>query len=402
MIDLNKIALDKVLEPDLYALNALDENGLRSRLRVYISEFNKISMRISASQKQYDFLFFRSLVRDDYKSFFKEVYEVAPGEAVVVEDYEDKGLNTKATNLVFKYSKELNRRLSAFPPLIRKCLIFRMLKYISIVEDLAYIQYRVLVVFGDMQPVENLLVQVAKLNGIKTVTLQHGLYVDYSAMDNVNVVNYKNHVSDYFFGWGINTEILLRKYIQNLNFIHCGKPSIYGLKAFDSYSVKKSLGKLDFLLITDQRIFKSYNYSLADIICQVASDLGREVYVRFHPSNDKNEFKRMFPAVREVVDITNPYIVIGHTSSLIYEAHTLGYPASRFATEVPAIKLSEDSEFSNAEEFKRVLANIERGAGVKTNSVSNDFYSYIGASSLEKYRTSFTEVLNLASSYERP
>lgn len=236
-----------------------------------------------------------------------------------------------------------------------------------------------IVVFADMQPLDNLLVQQANRNKQQTTTLQHGLYVDYGSTDetNVNIVNYLNAEAENFLAWGESTARLIKRYHPEVQTYLCGKPT---LVAPDQLRAEGY-----FTVIFDQNIFFKHNIELLKIAYAVADQLRLKVNIRLHPNN-KIEWVKIEPTKTLVnEELNGSAFVVGHTSSLIYECMRIGVPAFRYKTDVPALDTSNRILFSSAEELQALVENsLDTPA-----ELADDYIKDIGASADLNYRLYF-------------
>src|SRR5690606_23034952 len=129
------------------------------------------------------------------------------------------------------------------------------------------------VFFSDMQGPENFFCQAFKISKVPTATMQHGLYVEYFNEDNINVINYKNHVADYFLAWGNCTANLIHKYRPDSKVVVVGKPTL------NPFSFRASAGNPGYILIvSDQRMFDKQNINMISIVLSaMRKDLKRIV-----------------------------------------------------------------------------------------------------------------------------
>lgn len=253
----------------------------------------------------------------------------------------------------------------------------------SVITFASYIRYikcidadmNMLVVFSDMQAVDNLLVQVAKTRGIKTVTLQHGLYVDYASLDNVNKFNYLNSEAEYFLAWGEDTKNLIEKY-KSSNVLICGKPS----KMPD---IEKSDPEY-FTVIFDQNIFHENNKEMMSIAHKIASNLGIKSNIRLHPHNKLKWYRYDKNLCVIGMPIENSSFVIGHTSSLMYECLRIGIPTFRYKTDVPSNNCPNEITFTDCDEFFDKYRNSQ---DLCFSNIGKTYIETYGNNSIEKYST---------------
>lgn len=332
-------------------------------------------------------VFFRSLVRDDYKGLFHAVIEASGlRDFVVVEDYHRRPhpprLNLKASRYMLEQA-DLYDALEIDDPLDRACCFIRACKYGFILDHFRKMQFDALICFADMQPVEHLLARYFRAQGVTTVTLQHGLYVDYGDMDTVNVINYEHQPSEYFLSWGPETSELIGRHHPGNKTVDCGKPLIF---TTDPGTDEKN--KQPYIAVfLDQQIFNRQNEEMLEIVTAYARQSNRAVRVRFHPSINKKLFLEKFPEIREQLHFTDADFVVGHTSSLIYEALTLGCRVFQFESEIPAIALPDAYRFRTLREL------AARQALPQPKGLAQRYFCATGEDSLRRYEQFFRDVL---------
>lgn len=215
---------------------------------------------------------------------------------------------------------------------------------------------------------------------MKTVTLQHGLYVDYGGFPTVNCINYLHQPSEYFLSWGRNTTGLIERYHPKAKVIECGKPIIF------SSGVEKVFSDRYISVILDQRTFHDRNIEMIEIALEYGKRNGLVVAVRIHPHLSRDEILGRFPQVIERSEFVGAEFIIGHTSTMIYEAICLGCRVFRYRTTAPAIGLPEDYEFDSLDGlFKCLKVSYPTG-------LSAEYFCAVGEDSLVKYRGFFASL----------
>jgi hypothetical protein len=373
--------VSKVLYADWFHIkNKTAEEKRKIRRRWYkdflFSEFD------IPENRSVEFVFFRSLVRDDYKQLFHSIIDASEvADYVVIEDYKNRRvrLNPRhARHLLDVWPLREKIRLGG--AVDRSCLIIRLAMYTYVLSKLKQLDFKRLVCFADMQPVEHLLASYFRATGIPTITLQHGLYVEYLNWDTVNRINYLHQPSEYFLAWGKSTAELIKKYHPDTKMHICGKPQVFTAKNGGVVDKNRCGGISVFL---DQKPFDLQNREMLTVVMDFANRTGQRVYIRFHPSLDKNSYFSQFPEVEERLSFTEAEFVVGHTSSLIYEAISLGCRAFRYKTEVPAIPLPDDCTFSTVEEL------VRKSTRPQPEGLSQEFIVAMGDESKERYRQFF-------------
>lgn len=381
MIDFNQ-----VLYADRYLLQQRKFLGRKRNLLSAIRQLFLTCFRFPDERKA-DFLFFRSLVRDDYRAFFHEVYTtVVSDRRIVVEDHvrDAKGIAPRAVLIFFLllprfFSFKADDIFERFYLYLRLCFYYRQLTAVS------KMSFKHLVLFADMQPVENLLAQYFRQREKNTVTLQHGLYVDYKDYATVNVINYLHQPSEYFLSWGVDTESLIKRYHCLRKVVICGKTSVnLSVPKVLLPSSSVSQDKSFFTVILDQNIFEAYNKKMLGVMAEYANAQAMEMNVKFHPGNNRRNY--MVPGVRftESLPIERSRFVVGHTSSLLYEIMLLGIPAYKFDSTIPCVEFPSNLVFQTAEQLKKLTEVVH-----DFSAVAQQYISFSGEESKSRYRDFF-------------
>ncbi|MBK1654664.1 hypothetical protein [Allochromatium vinosum] len=297
-------------------------------------------------------LFMRSLERDDYGAMFGAVFSSCSSapKTYFASFNKTKVQNNAKAAAYFEENLDLEDWIDVYDPLDRQCAFVLLLSYCYLLEFYAEVKFKAIVTFSDMQPIENLFARYFRSKGIQTVSLQHGLYIDYGEYKTVNCINYQSHASDYYLVWGEHTAKLISAYHPDTKIVMCGKPLIFQGKASSSKDGGRSI-----MLVLDQSIFDRENYAMARIVSDYAKKHGYNVTVRFHPSLDKSAFLKAFPNIIEAINFLDADIVAGHTTSLLFEAQALHKRVVQYKTNIPTVDLPAPLQFKD-------LPSLEKAA----------------------------------------
>lgn len=378
----NESAYGKALFPDAYYLSQLGAAEKRRARQVWMDDFIRSEVSLP-SVRETTWLFIRSLVREDYKALFHAVIGCVPAPDVVV--WEEFKRPTRGRRLNPAHSRalieaqSLYRLIPAADPVERSGLLIRLALYQMVLEHFSrQPDPECVVFFADMQPIEFLLAHYFRERGVPTATLQHGLYVDYSGYETVNCVNYLHQPSEVFLAWGEQTAELIKKYHPGRKVELCGKPLV-----FEASTPGDVAGSGHISVLLDQRIFQEQNEQMLRIALEFGAARSLRVTARFHPSLDKDRILREFPGLSEQLHFADAELVIGHTSSLLYEALELGCRVMRYRTDIPSIPLPQDMEFS-------CLGELESKSKLpQPQGLGKRFFCAVGETSLARYRAFF-------------
>lgn len=224
-----------------------------------------------------------------------------------------------ARDMVRQAKRHLGFELGAFGELFLSLRALEACKYFWQLRRNCVRETAVVFSHMEMQLYENIVVQVAKLDGCRTFAMQHGFYSDDGAKISasaINPVNYLASVAHTFLAWGSKTIREVRPYIE-CEFAIVGKPAsiVYG------HSEIAPAGQNGILVLLDSKINKSTNQALLD---KVLNELGSDqaVAVITHPDDD-TRYLGNFRTVghNEVV----PDKVIGLNSSALIQYGVAGY-----------------------------------------------------------------------------
>lgn len=384
-MDVMKIDWGKVLEIDSHIYSSLEPEARKKHFRKTLEEVFKSRPNLEKRREPCDFLFVKSMRRDDYDWLFESIAQecLRPKKLVDIHRVYTGKLRPFPLLLVLKYLPMFFGMLShGFFKAVY--LFVKAICYLEILERIGkFYPHENLVVFADMQPIDNLLVQAARLRNRKTVTLQHGLYVDYSEKPNINVVNYKNMVSEYFLAWGAATGELINSYHSSAKIVLCGKPMREPLR-------HESQGDY-FTVLFDQNAFRSYNAEMLRIAYDLARKTKLKVNIRFHPRNNPAGYRIRPDSTCTGLSWEGSRFILAHTTSMIHEIMRFGIPVFKFDTDVPCASVPDNLKFKTVDDLWKMVVKI-RDASFDFEEVAGRYICSVGDESLFKYRDFFSRI----------
>jgi len=328
-----------------------------------------------------EYLCFRSLNRQDYKELFEQIIQSITKPKQVVQDYSEASAKPNPSIILncIRYWR-IFFRLQSRSLWERAYLFLRLAPHLLVLEKLKRKQFRTLIVFAEMQPSDNLIAQYFKDR--ITITMQHGLYVDYSEIETVNKVNYESQSAEYFLAWGNNTCELMNRYKPGRKIAICGKPNLYDLKG------DRTPGRF-FTVIFDQPMFHSYNEQLLSIAYEYAERSNLKIYLRYHPWNNVSLYRIDKAKMINSQAIEDSDFAIGHTTSMIYELLRIGVPAYKLSSPEPALPTPPELLFCNSIELFRLTENRHL---YDFKTIGKEYISYCGEESISQYRSFFDKL----------
>jgi len=320
-------------------------------------------------------LFIQSMDREDYNKFTNIIFhtiELDDKDFLLIQ--KKKKLNFDFLSIGYSDIRNIWNSLETKNIVEKIYIVLNILQVKSIDKYLKGYNLKLLIAHADMQPVENYMVQYFKEKGIKTVTLQHGLYIDYSKYPNINEVNYKNVVSDYFLSWGEETKELIEKYHSNCKVLLCGNPT-------EKEMAYKS--KDFFTVVFDQELFKEYNKKLIHIAQELSRKINLKILLKPHPRNNLNDYDLDKDLFIDNGSLNNSAFVLGHTTTMMFQLMRSGIPVFKYQTDIPSNKFNNDLIFSNINEL---MLKLEKKDQIDYIKEGKYYIKYIDNNSLEKYK----------------
>jgi hypothetical protein len=373
--------LTKIFGVQLYRIaNAACHVRIRLALRALVSVVAKRPVLPPAGEGA---LFFNSNERKDYAALLDRVYASCREPKIYWQLHLKWGFNSEAFRLCFSELPHWR----AVTAVCRGGMAERLFLYLFWIRcrqigNLARrVRYTSLTVVCDVQLVESFLVQIANRRGVRTVTCQHGLYVDDGpalSPGNLNPANYLNTSAQYFLAWGARTKALIEKY-SSCACIIVGNPTIP--------DVQRSGAADFFYVLTDaDNRFRQYNEALLAIAAEASARLGIPYFVQFHPDNDPRTYGS-HPLASAGFPLENARFAIGHLTSQIFKAMRQGVPVYRLSGTVASHPVPEELLFSNCEEL---LSKSVRPETFK--SVSESYIAHIGEASMARHTQAFNMI----------
>ncbi len=375
---LNDIDWEKILSPEEYIFKEKSKKVKVERIKQAFKSLFNVRPNLEKNKiVNTDFLFVKSMKRHDYDWLFNEIITTCENCNKEILDIQYMNSNRKRIYPLIVFFKYLflyrKAQRSSFLDTIY--LTIKMINYLEIYDKTKYYNYENLIVFADMQPIDNMLVQIAKKKNIRTVTMQHGLYIDYKNYSTVNETNYTNAVADIFLAWGKDTAELINKYHPNITTEVMGKP-------FESKKIKKKENY--FTVVFDSNYFIEHNIELLEIAYEICDTLNLKVNLGLHPNNRIEYFKIKEDMTFINKDIMSSRFILGHTTTMLYDCMMSNMPSFRYKTDKPSNKILKKLEFNSSEELISIL-NDSNIMNLDFNKISKDYFKYISVESKNKY-----------------
>lgn len=233
-------------------------------------------------------------------------------------------------------------------------------------------------VLAEMQPGENVLVQYFNARGVPTVTLQHGLYIDYGDQHTVNRLNYEASCARVFLAWGEETGELIQKYNPDAKIVVCGAPQIDGL--IDEQEPDC------IYVVFDADINLDENRILLEIGKRVGKEAGYEVVVCLHPRNRHAYYDFSGCTFRPPEDnYSRKGLVIGHTTTQLIKLARYGKRVYKLRSAEPCNQMIPEAvQFSAYEELVDKMEQLKY-----PTEWAKVHIAYMGEESLRHYTAFF-------------
>lgn len=379
---LDQIDFSSILEIERATLSKINDDTKKDYLWQRLEELLYNDFTIPQNEEA-PLLAFRSLDRKDYERLFNQVLESTDTPVIRAENYRKQRqyANPEAADFVHQ-STILMRYIEEDSPILRGCLYVHLCIHFWIVSMLFTNSFRQLVLFADMQSVENLAAQIARIKGIKTVTMQHGLYVDYGSYNTINVVNYRNHNSDYFLAWGPETKALIERYRSDAQVVVCGNPVL------EKSKLEYANNDHDYILVVlDQFIFKEQNLEMLRLVSEYGKKKGVPVAVRCHPTDNKETYFTRIQGLIDNGDVSKAKFVVGHTTTLLFEVLAKGIPTLQYVSDIPRINLPGELQFNDVASLEAIDIGARDFA-----ELARHYVEFSGDEAMAEYAKFFSEV----------
>ena len=233
--------------------------------------------------------------------------------------------------------------------------------------------------------VEAVLTQLCNSKGIKTFSLQQGIYADHKSF-NLDLLIYYNILSNYYFVWGENSKEELSKYMDSERIIVAGNPKYIGApkKKSDTFN-PKSCG-----VFLNYGVFEKSNLKMLSEFLEFSKKHpGIKFIIKPHPNwnceafFDENDIpSNMIMAdkdqdIKEVLSVVD--VAIAHNSTLLMEALSYGIPIFRF----------KDKFSINFPEVKNCFSNSKDLGKLFDKYLDNKRYSNLMNDEHERYLYTF-------------
>jgi hypothetical protein len=385
--------IEKVIALHRYATNnrsKLYKVGLIAH-SIYLLLFKKYTSTIERQigNSKSVFVFFKAMHRFDYDRIFSLIASACPFEKIIINSKISYGFDFSFLTQPL-VSFNIFNKIDGNDIFERTYFFLSYLFYTKALKIFDQIDLDVVVVFADMQPVDNIIVQYFNKLGKASVTLQHGLFVDYEGVYNISSVQYKSVVSDYFLTWGESNKTLIERHNNNCKVVICGNPSIEPYVDYDESIPHERF----FTVILDWDVFEKENKEMIEIAKVLSGKLNLKYHVRLHPSNKKNKYKinSEYAISNKNIDFMLSDFIFGHTSSVIHIADRLGRKVYKYKTNVPTNPIDDTCLIIDAEDMYSKICN----ANIETDNFIKETVNIgpIGKDSLHRYKSFFVDTFN--------
>ncbi|MGL5203414.1 hypothetical protein [Cetobacterium sp.] len=356
----------------LYDLVKINNIKIKSNLKKLIFKVN-FNSKFMIQSSVYTTNYIDTLKRKDHsqsnqklKKLLKANYNIQEDEVYLFKlDFNIIYNILKVLYTIYKINKKINNINNSIN--IAFCLLEYDKNKKIIEKRLKKIAPKLVLTFCDILPLENQITLIAKKNGIKTVTLQHGQYFYYNDENKpIHSLTLSEMQSDYFLTWGEYTLNQALKYGKNTDgFIKVGT-----LKNIDDKNERLTIDKKKDIknvvgIIFDNNLGIESNKNMLNLVSKFCRLLGYKYIIRLHPTNNIDDYKNHIDK-KLILDIIRnlpeeKYInmidfSISHLSSMCIELLKYNHKTFIFKDSYSNVDLDlEKLEFRNLEELKLKL-----------------------------------------------
>lgn len=343
-------------------------------------------------------LFFNTVIRKDHKDFFDSIVSTSQTEYSNLILKRHKTINWRFIKQFISHWKnrvEISKVFSICPDgslstctyknnrfsLEFYCRWIALRVFEMYLSKLDFSNATSAVVLTDVWPYENVFIRTAKANGIKTVTLQHGIYVPDVSSDKVDVLNFWNIPSDYVLTWGHSSSTLFQKYSPKSKTIICGNPM---LKEIESDESSHTIG-----IAFDIPAYQKYNQNMINIVEAYAQKNNYQIRIRTHPTDSVTNYTINCKTSTFNRDLDNCEVVVAHTTSMLFSYLAQGKKGFRYKSNVTYYELADEVQFSDIQSFLKCMSNRTT---IDFKSIAATHIKYIDTSSLGQYKKELSKI----------
>lgn len=233
-------------------------------------------------------------------------------------------------------------------------------------------KYKLFVVYSDLSPDENCLVQYFNKEGIDTATLQHGAFSIKKSREKYRFegIQYIYSKSKYFLTWNQYTvDMVNNAGYDTKNYVVLGMPKYINFISENLKQTEMKKGVFGVLLNVYAPDLDEQNKKMIKVANEIAERLNCKYVVRYHPTMDNKTYENLYSERFLEVDKTKTiadhassvdFTILGSSSALI-ELIFLNHPTFR-------LKTGDDDYFSDipfgyfstAEEFTELYNDTSK------------------------------------------
>lgn len=331
-----------------------------------------------------DIIFFQSLNRTDYNLFAQTIFNVIPTKNKYFSFLKKKKQdNLDIFNITVKEILNLFFQTKTIKDAkTRLFVIANILECLKLLQHMDKISPKCVVFHADMQPIENLIAQYFNLKNIPTITLQHGLYIDYLDTHNINEINYKSLVSKHLLAWGEETKNLIQRYHPDCDVRLVGNPTF----------IQKNITAQNFFVVVfEHEGNKLFNHILLKLGRKISTYFSLPIKIKLHPRNSLEEYNIQKEELIESDNVYNAKFAIGHTSTMMYELLRSGVPIFKLKSASPCNVTSSTLLFNNENNLILKIKNLHN---IDYKDEGKFYIKYTEQEALNEYKAFFQEKLS--------
>ncbi|QDR82017.1 hypothetical protein [Sporomusa termitida] len=249
----------------------------------------KVTYTHNSINERYLIYTLRNANRLDYDEIIDMFMETNPefNKVEIIQIKTLENLHVKVIGLVKNFIRYLAKRVDNPLHIALITTKYRIL-YNKLKKEAFLNNADMIITFCDAYPPDNLITQIAKVNNIKTGTLQHGQYRILShGNENADAEAYENFISDYLFAWGQATvDEFIKVNISSNRLLKTG-----ALRAFSrNKRVKFNLDNKVFGVVLCGETYSTTNINMIKLANQFYHIYGLKYFLRMHPRNPQNKY----------------------------------------------------------------------------------------------------------------
>lgn len=289
--DFHGLNFQKLIEKKIWASLGLT---FRQKVKKVIFNLFRQTYELEMTSGDGNFLFYiEDFLRADHWANYQKIMSVLPefqlGKLILHRKI-GKGSVSNQLHVLFRF-------FAIFLRVVRKLKRVDILPTIAVIStEILYLEdfysqvnkYKIddtcVILFHDADPFQNMISQLLKSKKTKSITMQHGVFIDWEYRGR-HSFDYEKTSADYFFAWGKKTKDLILRKNPTINVLLVGHPYFIGMNK-PEYSQTDAFG-----VALGSLTFRNENRDLVRFAQTASEMVGKKYFVKLHPADNESAYE---------------------------------------------------------------------------------------------------------------